>query len=65
MRSGRWLQIAGQGEFKLRSDDAAFLALVDRWWAVLLPKIGRFLVERGGTILMVQARPLSRVGALS
>ena len=39
---------------KMRSDDPAYLELVDRWWSVLLPKIGRFLVERGGNILMVQ-----------
>ena len=38
----------------MRSDDPAYLELVDRWWSVLLPKIGRFLVERGGNILMVQ-----------
>ena len=39
---------------KMRSDDPAYLEMVDRWWSVLLPKIGRFLVERGGNILMVQ-----------
>ena len=49
-----WLQVTGQKGLKLRSDDAQYLQLVDRWWAVLLPKIGRFLVERGGNILMVQ-----------
>ncbi|EIE22122.1 hypothetical protein COCSUDRAFT_1093, partial [Coccomyxa subellipsoidea C-169] len=38
----------------LRSDDPAYLELVDRWWKVLLPKIGRFLYSRGGNILMVQ-----------
>ena len=46
--------MAGQDGLKLRSEDPLYLELVDRWWSVLLPKIGRFLVERGGNILMVQ-----------
>ncbi len=48
--------MTGQKGLKLRSEDAQYLELVDRWWAVLLPKIGRFLVERGGNILMVQVQ---------
>lgn len=47
-------QVAGQDGLKLRSEDPLYLELVDRWWSVLLPKIGRFLLERGGNILMVQ-----------
>jgi hypothetical protein len=57
------LQVAGQDKIKLRSEDAAYLKLVDRWWSVLLPKIGRFLVERGGNILMVQVQSLVLQGA--
>lgn len=48
------LQVIGEGKIKLRSDDAAYLELMDRWWNVLLPKIGRYLYNRGGNILMVQ-----------
>ncbi|CAL8467305.1 g6842 [Coccomyxa elongata] len=52
-----WLassKVIGQGKIKLRSDDPVYLTLVDRWWNVLLPKIGPFLYKRGGNILMVQ-----------
>lgn len=49
-------QVIGRGGIKLRSDDAAYLELVDRWWNVLLPKIAPFLYIRGGNILMVQVR---------
>lgn len=52
-------QVIGQGKIKLRSDDPVYLELVDRWWNVLLPKIGRFLYKRGGNILMVQVCALS------
>ena len=52
-------QVAGQDGLKLRSEDPLYLELVDRWWSVLLPKIGRFLVERGGNILMVQVNLLT------
>lgn len=48
----------GQGKIKLRSDDPVYLELVDRWWNVLLPKIGPFLYKRGGNILMVQVCPV-------
>ena len=51
------LQVTGQEGLQLRAEDAKYLERVDRWWAVLLPKIGRLLVERGGNILMVQVLP--------
>ena len=55
----------GWQKLKMRSDDPAYLELVDRWWSVLLPKIGRFLVERGGNILMVQVDHLYSCDALA
>lgn len=39
---------------KLRSSDPAFLQLVERWWQVLLPRVGSLLYENGGPIVMVQ-----------
>ena len=49
-------QVAGGGELRLRSDDPRYLAQVDRWWAVLLPRMARHLYIRGGNVLMVQVR---------
>ena len=31
-----------------------FLGLVDKWFAVMLPRMRPFLVENGGPVLMVQ-----------
>jgi hypothetical protein len=55
------MQVIGEGKLQLRSDDPAYLKLVDCWWNVLLPKIGPYLYNRGGNILMVQVscRPAS------
>ena len=39
---------------QLRSTDERFLALVDQWWRVLLPKIAPFLYRSAGPILMIQ-----------
>ena len=39
---------------KLRSYDRDFLALVDRWWSQLLPRVAPYLYQRGGPIIMVQ-----------
>ena len=39
---------------RLRSDDPAFLTRVDAWWDVLLPRIARWTVARGGPIAAVQ-----------
>ncbi|XP_071731937.1 beta-galactosidase 17 [Rutidosis leptorrhynchoides] len=39
---------------KLRSSDPAYLALVDSWWGILLPKIAHLLYHKGGPIIMVQ-----------
>ncbi|KAK9828756.1 hypothetical protein WJX72_001937 [[Myrmecia] bisecta] len=52
-----WLassQVSGGSKLQLRTNDPAYLALVDRWWNVLLPKIAPYLYIRGGPILMVQ-----------
>ena len=38
----------------LRSSDPDFLGEVDKWWAVLLPRIRNQLYIHGGNILMVQ-----------
>ena len=55
-------QVAGGGELRLRTDDPRYLAQVDRWWAVLLPRMARHLYIRGGNVLMVQVRrPCARV----
>jgi len=52
--------VAGGGALRLRTEDPSYLALVDRWWAVLLPRIARHLYIRGGNVLMVQARRSAR-----
>ncbi len=52
--------MAGGGALRLRTEDPSYLALVDRWWAVLLPRIARHLYIRGGNVLMVQARRSAR-----
>ncbi|XP_076953362.1 beta-galactosidase 17-like [Bidens hawaiensis] len=38
----------------LRSSDPSYLALVDKWWGILLPKIAHLLYHNGGPIIMVQ-----------
>nr|XP_029121154.1 beta-galactosidase 8 isoform X2 [Elaeis guineensis] len=48
-----WL-LAIEPALKLRSSDPEFLQLVERWWAVLLPKMAPLLYENGGPIIMVQ-----------
>lgn len=39
---------------KLRTFDAAFIALVDKWWGELLPRIEPLLYSRGGPVVMAQ-----------
>lgn len=39
---------------RLRDNDPAFLAYVDRWWAVLFGRLQRHLYQNGGPIAMVQ-----------
>ena len=51
------LQVPGGAKLQLRSTDSRFLAFVDSWWSVLLPRIAPFLHKNGGPILMVQASP--------
>ena len=45
----------GGAKLHLRSTNSKFLAFVDSWWSVLLPKIAPYLYKNGGPILMVQA----------
>ncbi len=54
--------MAGGGELRLRTDDPAYLAQVDRWWSVLLPRMARHLYIRGGNVLMVQVRRARALG---
>ena len=44
---------------RMRVSDSNFLAHLDRWLDVLLPKVAKFLHVRGGPILMVQACPVA------
>ncbi|KAK9816677.1 hypothetical protein WJX72_003581 [[Myrmecia] bisecta] len=46
--------IAGGRSMKLRSSDPVYLAHVDRWWSVLLPKMAQYMYYNGGPIVMVQ-----------
>ncbi|PWA63941.1 beta-galactosidase 17 [Artemisia annua] len=48
-----WL-LSKEPALKLRSSDPAYLALVDSWWGILLPKIDHLLYHKGGPIVMVQ-----------
>lgn len=48
-----WL-LTKEPVIKLRSSDPAYLALVDNWWGILLPKIVHLLYHKGGPIIMFQ-----------
>ncbi|KAI7728172.1 hypothetical protein M8C21_013188 [Ambrosia artemisiifolia] len=48
-----WL-LTKEPAITLRSSDSRYLALVDSWWGVLLPKIAHLLYHKGGPIIMVQ-----------
>ncbi|KAK3138147.1 hypothetical protein QOZ80_5AG0365160 [Eleusine coracana subsp. coracana] len=48
-----WL-LSIEPALKLRSSDSTYLSLVERWWAVLLPKVVPLLYNNGGSIIMVQ-----------
>lgn len=52
------LQVAGGGKMQLRSFDSNYIAHVDRWFSVLLPKVAPYLHQRGGPIAMVQVAML-------
>ena len=39
---------------ELRKNDANYLAHVERWFNVLLPRMAPYLYHRGGPILMTQ-----------
>lgn len=44
----------GGGQMKIRSSDPFYLAHVDRWWRVLLPRLAPRMRAAGGPVLMVQ-----------
>ena len=46
--------IVGERQPRLRSSDPAFLERVDAWWDVLLPRVARHAVARGGPVAAVQ-----------
>ncbi|XP_076881844.1 beta-galactosidase 17-like [Bidens hawaiensis] len=48
-----WL-LTKEPAITLRSSDPRYLALVDKWWGILLPKIAHLLYHKGGPIIMVQ-----------
>ena len=48
------LQVLGGGTMKIRTNDAAYMTHVDRWWGELLPRMTRLLYSNGGPIVMVQ-----------
>ncbi|KAI3671640.1 hypothetical protein L1987_87380 [Smallanthus sonchifolius] len=48
-----WL-LTKEPAITLRSSDPRYLALVDSWWGILLPKIAHLLYHKGGPIIMVQ-----------
>ena len=50
------VQVAGGGTMQLRSYDQDYIAHVDRWFSVLLPKVAPYLYQRGGPVVMVQVR---------
>ena len=43
----------------LRSSDPNYLAAVDRWWNVLLPRMKPLLYQNGGNIILVQVNLLT------
>lgn len=47
------------GTMKIRTNDAAYLTHVDRWWGELLPRMTRLLYSNGGPIVMVQVLSLT------
>ena len=48
-----WLR-AADATAPLRCEDPDYLAAVDAWFAVLLPRIARHQVDRGGNVIAVQ-----------
>ena len=48
-----WLY-AEHPDMVLRSSDKNYLAAVERWWNVLLPRIEPLLFQNGGPIILVQ-----------
>lgn len=58
------MQVDGGGQMSLRDNDPGFLQLVDRWFAVMLPRMRPFLIDNGGPVLMVQVRLAAGLRAL-
>ena len=52
-------QVAGGRRMQLRVSDPDYLDHVSRWFGVLLPRLAPYTIERGGPILMTQARPFN------
>ena len=50
----RGVQVKGGGSMRLRSSNPEYLAQVDAWWGLLLPRLQRFMFVNGGPVLMVQ-----------
>ncbi|XP_046336782.1 beta-galactosidase-like [Haliotis rufescens] len=48
-----WL-LTKNPDMVLRTSDPSYIAEVDKWYSVLLPKIKPFLYENGGPVIMVQ-----------
>ena len=53
------LQVLGGGTMKIRTNDAAYLTHVDRWWSELLPRMTRLLYSNGGPIVLIQVLSLA------
>ena len=45
----------------LRKNDPNYLAHVERWFNVLLPRMAPYLYHRGGPILMTQVCPSQHI----
>lgn len=56
--------VPGGGEFSLRTNDSQFLAQVDRWWGILLPRIQSYLYSNGGPVILVQVTGQNAPAAL-
>ena len=50
------LQVRGGRTMALREADEDYLEQVGRWWGELLPRMAPYLHQRGGPIILVQAR---------
>ncbi len=58
-------QVKGGRTMQLRSTDPDYLAAVDAWWGVLLPRMRPLLYQSGGPIVMVQVSQMLNFAAES